>query len=318
MTPPAERRGAAERARARRAALVLGLLGSALALVVAAAVATGAATSGGGPGGQSRTKASRSTPRARAPVSSWAPSMSLQPGFVPVARYSKLVQNFRFTGTTLPAAWSAGRDDNFGYQATQFQPSQVSMPGSSVALSAVRATGRGGMPYTSGWISTAGRFSMTYGMIDFRAKMPAGQGLWSGLWLNQPDGSNPWGEIDVQEMLLGNTHAVYGSLHGWAPNPGWAELQSTSMAADASQGFHDYEVDWQPGMITWAIDGVAYAQYTRAQAAASGHPWPFDDGSGFYLIADLAVGAPSEWGGAPGPATTFPATMALESVRIWQ
>ena len=197
-----------------------------------------------------------------------------------------------------------------------FQPSRVRMTGSSVALSAIRAP-LWGYPYQSGWISTEGSFSMTHGMVDFRAKMPAGQGLWSGLWLDQPNGSNPWGEIDVQEMLLGDTHTVYGSLHDWAPST-WSELQSETLATDASTGFHDYQVVWQPGLITWAVDGIAYAQYSETQATAAGQFWPFDDGSGFYLIADLAVGGASDWGGAPNSSTVFPATMQVQSVKVWE
>jgi beta-glucanase (GH16 family) len=90
------------------------------------------------------------------------------------------------------------------------------------------------------------------------------------------------------------------------------------MTADASQGFHDYQVISQPGMITWAVDGVAYAQYTKAQAVAAGQPWPFDDGTGFFLIADLAVARASEWGGAPNSSTAFPATMEIRSVKVWE
>jgi beta-glucanase (GH16 family) len=190
------------------------------------------------------------------------------------------------------------------------------MTGSSVALTAINQPS-GGYPTTSGWISTEGQFSLTHGLIDFSAKMPAGQGLWSGLWLDQPDGSNPWGEIDIAEMLLNNTTTLYGSAHAWAPTD-WGELQSTVMKADASQGFHDYQLSWQPGLLTWAVDGIAYAQYTQAQAQAAGYPWVFDDGSGFYLIADLAVGSSSEWGGAPGASTAFPASVLLQSVKVWQ
>ena len=63
----------------------------------------------------------------------------------------------------------------------------------------------------SGWISTSGSYSLKYGMVDFRAKMSAGQGLRSGLWPASANGDAT--EIDVQEMLLGYTDSVYGSLH---------------------------------------------------------------------------------------------------------
>ena len=237
-------------------------------------------------------------------------------GFTPVQSYTTLAQDYEFTGSSLPAGWSAGLW-NYGYQATQYQPSQVTMTGSAAALTAIRQTSPEGYPYESGWISTAGSYSLKYGEVDFRAEMPAGQGLWSGLWLDQAPGSNPWGEIDVQEMLLGDTRTVYGSAHGWAPTPLWGETQATTLSSAANGGFHDYQLIWQPGMLTWAVDGIAYAQYTRAQAAASGYPWPFDS-AGEYLIANLAVAAPNEWGGPPNSTTLFPATLLVQSVRVWQ
>ena len=242
-------------------------------------------------------------------------SLFLPAGFAPVAGYATLAKDYEFAGGALPSDWTTG-NANYGFQATFYQPSQVSMTGSSVSLTATPASG-GSYPYQSGWISTAGRFTLTHGEIDFRAKMPAGQGLWSGLWA--VNGANPSGELDVAEMLLANTHIVNASLHDWQ-NGGyvWGETQYTIMGADASQDFHDYQVIWQPGMLTWAVDGVAYAQYTKAQATAAGQAWPYDNDPGVYLIANLAVGAASEWGGAPTAATPFPATMQVQSVRVWQ
>jgi len=244
-----------------------------------------------------------------------APILALPSSFAPIVNYTSPARDYQFSGSSLPADWTASANSAHGMD-TMYQPSQVTMTGSSVALTAVN-TPSGGYPTTSGWISTEGLYSLTHGLIDFSAKMPAGQGLWSGLWLDQPDNTNPWGEIDVQEMLLGNTQSVYGSLHGWAPSH-WGEMQSTVMANDASAGFHDYQLAWQPGLMTWAIDGIAFAQYTQAQAEAAGYPWVFDDGTGFFLIADLAVGTPSSWGGAPNASTVFPASVLLKSVKIWQ
>jgi len=305
MTPAAERAlsGRAPRAGSGRAGVLALVLVALLGLAVTGVVLIVAGTA----------KGSR---QARLPAPALAPAIALPTGFAPVDRYKELVKNYQFTGSTLPPGWSSARYDDHGFAATMFTPAGVSMTGSSVALSATRRALEG-YPYQSGWISTEGSFSMFFGMVDFRAKMPAGQGLWSGLWLDQPDHSNPWGEIDVQEMLLGDTHTVHGSLHAWAPSI-WSEQQSATLTDDASTGFHDYQVIWQPGLITWAVDGVAYAQYTRAQAAAAGRSWPFDDGTGFYLIADLAVGGASDWGGPPNPSTAFPATMQVQSVKVWE
>lgn len=253
---------------------------------------------------------------APAPLGVGTAGVTLPAGFAPLASYTNPARSYQFTGSSLPADWSAGTS-SYGFAATQFQPSQVTMTGSSAALTAIKQASPQGDPYESGWISTAGKYTFQYGMVDFRAQMPAGQGLWSGLWLDQANGSNPWGELDVQEMLLSNTTQVYGSAHGWAPGPTWYETQYTNLSTDASQGFHDYQLIWQPGLLTWAVDGHAYAQYSKAQALAAGRAWPFDSVSE-YLIADLAVAGPSEWGGAPTAATTFPAAMTVQSVQVWQ
>ena len=245
-----------------------------------------------------------------------APILALPNGFSPIVNYSNPVKDYEFDGSSLPADFTASANNSHGAHATMYQPSAVTMTGTSVALTATPQASDG-FPYTSGYISTQGQYSFNYGLIDYRAKMPAGQGLWSGLWLDQPDASNPWGEIDVQEMLLNNTNTIYGSAHGWAPSD-WGETQSTTMADDATQGYHDYQLAWQPGLLTWAVDGIAYAQYDESQAVAQGYPWVFDDGTGFYIIASLTVGAADEWPGAPNATTTFPATMQVQSIKLWQ
>jgi beta-glucanase (GH16 family) len=280
---------------------------------------TGSA-SPGGPTGPTGVKGS-STPVAPAtqppPAGTTNSGIYAGPQFAPTANYTALAEDWEFNGSTLPSAWQPGVS-NYGYAATQYQPSQVTMTGSSVALTAINQTSPQGLPYTSGWISTAGTYSLRFGMVDFRAEMPAGQGLWSGLWMVNPQGTSPNTEIDVQEMLLGDTHTIYGSLHNWGPTPYWAETQQTTAADDLSAGYHDFQVIWQPGMLTWAVDGVAYAQYTEAQATAAGLGWPFDGTNGVYLIANLAVGASSDWGGAPNASTVFPAAMQIQSIKVWQ
>jgi hypothetical protein len=244
-----------------------------------------------------------------------APILALPNGFSAITNYTNLVKDYEFDGSTLPADFRASANNSHGAHATMYQPSQVTLTGSSVSLTAIPQASDG-FPYTSGYISTQGQYSYNYGLIDFRAKMPAGQGLWSGLWLDQPDGSNPWGEIDVQEMLLNDVNTVHGSAHGWAPSQ-WSETQDTQIS-DATAAYHDYQLAWQPGLLTWAVDGIAYAQYSEEDAIANGYPWVFDDGTGFYIIASLTVGAADEWPGAPNATTIFPASMQVASIKLWQ
>ena len=116
--------------------------------------------------------------------------ISIPAGFAPVADYTTLAKDYEFTGASLPADWSTGNQNNYGYNATIYESSQVSMTGSSVALTATN-TPAGGYANQSGWNMTAGHYTLTHGLIDFRAKMPAGAGLWSGPVDAQPGRLGP-------------------------------------------------------------------------------------------------------------------------------
>jgi beta-glucanase (GH16 family) len=71
--------------------------------------------------------------------------------------------------------------------------------------------------YTSARLKTQGLFNTLYGRIEWRAKLPAGTGMWPALWMM---GSNsvsvPWpdcGEIDVVENDGAYPYFVQGSIH---------------------------------------------------------------------------------------------------------
>ena len=46
-----------------------------------------------------------------------------------------------------------------------------------------RVRSYGEMKYTSGRVSTDGRFAPTYGRFEIRARLPGGKGLWPAHWL---------------------------------------------------------------------------------------------------------------------------------------
>jgi len=60
--------------------------------------------------------------------------------------------------------------------------------------------------YTSARMISKDKRTFTYGRIDFRAKLPKGQGIWPALWmLGNNIGTTPWpacGEIDIMELVL--------------------------------------------------------------------------------------------------------------------
>lgn len=247
--------------------------------------------------------------------------------------YSRLVWSDEFNGMpgSLPLAsnWSTdvgawGSADGT-LQTYRGSSANVSMNGQgNLAITALRqtATGSDGLTwnYTSGRIETAGLFSFTYGRVEARMKIPAGPGLWPAFWLVGDDISSVgWpssGEIDVMEMLGQDPERVYGTVHGpvSGSSSGYAVQGDVVSPTSLADAFHTYGVIWQPGRITWTLDGTPYASVTPGDLAR-GQRWVFD-GQPFHLILDLAVGG--NWPGAPNATTPFPSTLLVDWVRVYQ
>jgi beta-glucanase (GH16 family) len=157
--------------------------------------------------------------------------------------------------------------------------------------------------YTSGMVNSESQFSFTYGYVEWRAKMPAGQGLWPSLWMLPENNSWP-PELDVLEVLGNDPTTGYNTWHPASPNP----AQGFAFhGADLSQGYHTFGADWEPGSITWYVDGKAVASTTSNVTNLA-----------MYLVMELSVGATGSWAGPPNASTHFPAVESIDYVRVWQ
>ena len=87
---------------------------------------------------------------------------------------------------------------------------------------------------------------------------------------------------------------------------------SYSVPGGYSNDFHIYSCEWQPGKITFYVDGVLFSTRTPADV----NPWPFDDGNKFYIILNLAVGG--DWPGPPDQSTPFPSSFVVDYVKVYQ
>ncbi|WP_017812124.1 MULTISPECIES: family 16 glycosylhydrolase [Paenibacillus] len=174
-----------------------------------------------------------------------------------------------------------------------------------------------GSQYTSARLTTANKFNVKYGKIDIRAKVPYGKGIWPAAWMLGSDiGSNPWpasGEIDVMEYIgppAPNT--VYGTIHG----PGYSGDKGLSagytIGEPFSNAFHNYTVEWEPGVIRWYVDGKLY--HTRTPADVGDNTWAYD--KPFFLLLNLAVGG--NWPGYPDASTAFPQKLLVDYVHVFQ
>lgn len=175
--------------------------------------------------------------------------------------------------------------------------------------------------YTSSRIKTESRFSVKYGKIEARIKVPAGKGLWPAFWMLGENfryvGWPMCGEIDIMEFLGHDKWTVYGSLHG----PGYSGGQAITKAfrldvtkdKPFTEEFYIFGVLWNENEIAWYVNDKIYHRVTREDIEKRGKIWVFDQP--FFIILNLAVGG--NWPGYPDFNTPFPARMYVDYVRVY-
>jgi beta-glucanase (GH16 family) len=246
-----------------------------------------------------------------APVAASAASGPLQPTGVPGTW--NLIFDDEFSGTSLNAAnWSTGW---FGAGITKsvtagepecYDPSHVVEANGELDLSLTQESESCGatQPYTSGIVTTNGKFSFTYGFVEVRAWLPTlanGQAAdWPAIWLDGQSWPND-GEIDLMEGLGGSVCAHWhGPTNGGA---GYGAGGGTGCPAGTyTGGWHTFAADWEPGIVTYYYDGKSIGSVSSSTSTITGSP--------MYIILNLA--------GEPGGGTTAPATLRIKYVRVWQ
>lgn len=175
--------------------------------------------------------------------------------------------------------------------------------------------------YTSSRIKTESRFSVKYGKIEARIKVPSGKGLWPAFWMLGENfryvGWPMCGEIDIMEFLGHDKWTVYGSLHG----PGYSGGQAITKAfrldvtkdKPFTEEFYVFGVLWNEDEIAWYVNDKIYHRVTKEEIEKRGRIWVFDQP--FFIILNLAVGG--NWPGYPDFTTPFPARMYVDYVRVY-
>ena len=183
----------------------------------------------------------------------------------------------------------------------------------------------GSYSITSGRINTQGKHDFTYGLFEVRAKVPSGKGFLPAFWMMPTDENlyGQWprcGEIDAMEVMGQETDKVYGTIHYGSPH---AEKQGTYTLENGNfaDEYHTFSCDWQPGKITWYVDGIKYHETSDWFTAVEGetevaYPAPFDQP--FYMILNLAVGG--SWVGYPDDDADYINTQSysIDYVKVYQ
>ncbi len=232
-----------------------------------------------------------------------------------------LVWEDEFTGTSLNTNnWSYQiGDGGWGNNELQFYrngTNNLTVGGGTLKIIA-REESHMGADYTSARIRTIDKSDWTHGKMEARIKLPIGQGIWPACWMLPTDNVyGEWphsGEIDIMEYLGHQPNIAHGTVHysiGGSHN--FVGDSYTLPSGGYNDAFHTFSVEWESGAIRWYIDNILYHSVTEASLGIS--PWVFDED--FHFILNMAVGG--NWPGPPDATTTFPQTMEVDYVRVYQ
>jgi len=240
----------------------------------------------------------------------------------------KLVWSDEFVGDSLDYSKWGVEENAFGGGNNELQiftdrPANVRVENGSLVLEAHKdKAGISGTvrDYSSGRVRTKHRGDWKYGRIEVCAKLPIGKGIWPAIWMLPTDNTyGGWaasGEIDIMEYRGQNPKDVLGTLHyggAWPKNThsgATYTLPSSTFADD----FHTFAIDWEEGKIVWLVDGKPYQTQTKWHSNGGKFPAPFDQE--FHLLLNLSVGG--NFLGNPDPTTTFPQSLLIDYVRVYQ
>jgi beta-glucanase (GH16 family) len=176
--------------------------------------------------------------------------------------------------------------------------------------------------YTSARLTTYEKFSLQYGKIEVRAKLPEGKGTWPAIWM-LPESLRKkeeiWplcGEIDIMEHVGKDPNMVHTTLHSQLYNHTLnTQISHSEQLSDVFETYHLYGIEWSSDSIKFFIDNKLFYEAFKGQGGkeTSNEGWPFD--KPYFLILNLAIGG--NWGGEIDNAI-FPAEMQIDYVRIYQ
>ncbi len=188
--------------------------------------------------------------------------------------------------------------------------SNVSIANSNLVITAKKQT-FGGQPYTSGKITTFGKFSPQYGRIEARIQLPLGQGMWPAFWmLGANINTVNWptcGEIDIMEHI-NSDNVIYGTMH-WNVN-GHVSYGSTTTTTAGS--YHIYAVEWDSNEIRWYVDNVLYQTGNIANNINGTDAFHLP----FFIILNLAVAG--DFPGQTVDESLLPESMYVDYVRVYK
>ena len=250
----------------------------------------------------------------------------------------KMVWNDEFSGTTIDSTkWTTeGATGAGGYgnrELQNYQPEYAEVKDGNLVIKPQFETKKGTKniiksSYYSTKLWTKGLYSFTYGKVEFRAKLPKGQGTWAACWMLGNDSNyGTWpncGEIDVLETMSEASktvipQSIHNTKFNGMPTSSGNKYKHTTVTT-ATSAYHTYGIIWNAKEVTFTIDGKVTWSYNPSRYVATGNAWanssiwPFN--KPFHLIINCAIGTKTYPDG--GVNDVYQDKMYVDYVRVYQ
>ena len=148
------------------------------------------------------------------------------------------------------------------------------------------------------YMSTSGRFALSYGKVEIRAKLAYGNGQFPAFWMMPTDMMNMGGgEIDIMEIVVTDdireNGTQIGTIH-WTTDDGythWSKVHYMGIYGYGekylSDEFHTYGVEMDRDQIRFYFDGM---QYNSLVINSEGKEFAFGDIARYIIINNSTKG----------------------------
>lgn len=175
--------------------------------------------------------------------------------------------------------------------------------------------------YTSARIYSKGKREFTYGKLEARILLPAGQGTWPAFWTLGNRGNWPnCGEIDIMEHTGNVPNRIMGTLHTVKDKYGSRSSRTYTGIENIENNFHVYGCEWTceeksgKDVIRFYVDDVVYSEQVE-EVVDDDDYWPFNRPN--YFIINLALGG-TLGGNINDAIFDNPVLMKVDWLRVYQ
>ena len=170
-----------------------------------------------------------------------------------------------------------------------------------------------GDDYFSGKINSKDKVEFQYGVIEVRAKVADGQGIWPAIWMLGHDinevGWPASGEIDIMEYVGREPNTLYTTLH-YPAHHGENASSKKVHVEDIEEGFHTYKTVWSEKNIKFFMDDELVHTFVPKEYNKEYYPFQ----KPFYFLLNMAVGG--NFGGPEVDDSIFPKKFYIDYIKV--